>query len=329
MNQWHEPAVTRGLLRVGRHLVLAVAAGLAWPTARATAAEDAPDAAAEAVAWVTPAVRARRVTHHTFDSPAAKTTVSYHLYTPAAHDREPDRRFPVVYWLHGSGGGLRGIPQVARHFDGAIEAGRIPPTFIVFVNGLREGMYVDWQDGSTPIETLFVKDLVPHIDATHRTIPRREGRALDGFSMGGYGAARLGFKFPELFRAVSIVGAGPLQPDLIAQAPRAGRRRAEEVLGRVYGGDRAFFTAVSPRTLARDNARAISAGSLVRIAVGDADETFANNRAFHEYLDSLGIPHEWIVLPGIGHDPAAVLDALGDATGTFYRAAFAMDADAP
>lgn len=329
MSPWHEPAVSRGLFRLGRHLVLAVAAGLTCPTARVTAADKPPAATAEAVAWVTPVVRARRVTHLTFDSPAAKTAVSYHLYTPAVHDREPDRRFPVVYWLHGSGGGLQGIPQVARHFDAAIEAGRIPPTFVVFVNGLREGMYVDWKDGSMPIETVIVKDLVPHIDATHRTIPRREGRALDGFSMGGYGAARLGFKFPEMFRTVSIVGAGPLQPDLIEQAPRAGRRRAEDVLARVYGGDRAFFTAVSPRTLARDNARAISAGSLVRIAIGDADETFDNNRAFHEYLDSLGIAHEWIVLPRIGHDPAAVVDALGDATCTFYRAAFAMDADAP
>jgi S-formylglutathione hydrolase FrmB len=289
-------------------------------------ADDGPRGGVAAVdpdAWVTPAVAARRVTRHVFESPVAEARVSYHLFRPACYDREPERRFPVVYWLHGSGGGLRGIPQLVRRFDEAIESGRAPPLLVVFVNGLGEGMYVDWQDGSTPLETVIVQDVVPHVDATHRTIPGRERRLLDGFSMGGYGAARLGFKFPETFRAVSIVGAGPLQSDLIEGAPRVGRRRAAEVLERVYGGDGDFFRAVSPRALAEHNAAAITAGSLVRIVCGDADETFANNRAFHEHLERLGIPHAWITLPGVPHDPARVLDALGDDNWAFYRAAFA------
>ena len=86
----------------------------------------------------------------------------------------------------------------------ADEAGAAPACLVVFVNGLPSGMYVDWKDGSTPVESMIVKDLVPHIDATWRTIATREGRMLDGFSMGGYGAARLGFKHANLFRAVSI-----------------------------------------------------------------------------------------------------------------------------
>ena len=66
----------------------------------------APTAAASTVEWVTREVKAPRVSFHTFDSAAAKTKVSYHLYTPAAYDAaaSKDRRFPVVYWLHGSGG---------------------------------------------------------------------------------------------------------------------------------------------------------------------------------------------------------------------------------
>ena len=207
--------------------------------------------------WVTREIKAPRVSFHTFDSAAAKTKVSYHLYTPAAYDREPTRRFPVVYWLHGSGGGAAGIAKVAANVDAAIEAGKTPPCLVVFVNGLVEGMYVDWKDGSAPLETVIVKDLLPHIDATYRTIATREGRLLDGFSMGGYGAARLGFKFPEMFRAVSIVGAGPMQAELI-QAPRAGRKRAAELLAKVYGGDQAYFCAVSPRTLAEQNAETIT-----------------------------------------------------------------------
>ncbi|MBM3964787.1 MAG: hypothetical protein FJ308_06925, partial [Planctomycetes bacterium] len=246
---------------------------------------------------------------------------SYHIYKPAAYDRDPQQRFPVVYWLHGSGGGLPGIPKVAAIFDAAIEAGKTPPCLIVFVNGLAEGMYVDWKDGSAPIETIIIRELVPHIDSTYRTIADRSGRLLDGYSMGGYGSARLGFKCVELFRGISIMGGGPLQAELV-QAPRAGRQRVAEVLKKVYGGDQEYFKSVSPRRLAEENAPAIAKGSIIRMVCGDQDETFANNRSFHEHLEKLTIPHSWTVLEGIDHNPMKTLEALGDSNWQFYRHVF-------
>ncbi|MCX5689607.1 MAG: alpha/beta hydrolase-fold protein [Planctomycetota bacterium] len=274
------------------------------------------------VPWVTAEVKAPRVSFHTFESAAARATVSYHLYTPAAYERSPSRRFPVVYWLHGSGGGAAGMAKVAAHFDAAIEAGKVPPFLVVFVNGLVEGMYVDWKDGTAPLESVIVKDLVPYIDGAYRTIATAQGRMLDGFSMGGYGSSRLGFKYPEVFRAVSIVGAGPMQTELI-DAPRAGRKRAAEVLAKVYGGDQEYFRSVSPRRLAQEHAAAITKGSLVRLVIGDKDETFGANKEFHEHLEHLKVPHTWTVLPGVAHDPLGVLKALGDENWGFYRVAFA------
>jgi poly(3-hydroxybutyrate) depolymerase len=306
-----------GFRRLGILLAFAAAALPARAAAPATVASD--------LAWVTPEVKAPGASFHTFESAAAQTTVSYHLFTPAAYDRELERRFPVVYWLHGSGGGLPGIPQVAARFARAIQDGKAPPCLVVFVNGMPDGMYVDWKDGSAPLETVIVKELVPHVDASYRTIASREGRALDGYSMGGYGAARLGFKYPDLFRAVSMMGSGPLQENLL-DAPRASRRRAEEVLDRVYGGDPDYFRSVSPRTLAERQANAIARGSLVRMVCGDQDNLLANNRAFHEHLERLGIPHSWTVLPGVDHDPLGTLEALGDTNWGFYRQAFAEQA---
>ena len=271
--------------------------------------------------WVTPEVKAPRVSFQKFESSAAKASVSFHIYLPAAYERDRAQRFPVVYWLHGSGGGLPGIPRVAAHFDEAIESGKTPPCLIVFVNGMPNGMYVDWKDGSAPLETVFVKELVPLIDSTYRTIATREGRMLDGYSMGGYGSARLGFKYPELFRAISIMGGGPLQPEL-NQTPRAGRKRAEEVLNRVYGGDQQYFISVSPRRFAKENAETIAKGSIVRQVCGDKDETFQHNLEFHQYLEQLKIPHAWQVLEGVDHDPMKTLAALGDQNWVFYRKAF-------
>ncbi len=174
--------------------------------------------------------------------------MSYHVYTPPVYDSAPTRRFPVLYRLHGSNSVLPGIAPMSAWFDSAIANGRIQPMIVVFTNGLPFGMWCNWANGAARVEDMVIQDLIPEIDARFRTIASRQGRSIEGFSMVGYGSARLGFKYPEMFRAVSIVGAGPMQAELI-QAPRAGRKRAAEVLAKVYGSDQAYFRAVSPRTL--------------------------------------------------------------------------------
>ncbi len=274
--------------------------------------------------WVTPRVEGPGLSFHTFLSRAAATEVSFHVYAPPAYTSASTRRFPVVYWLHGAGGGVAGIARLSALLDAAISAGQTPPVLMVFVNGLRMGMYVDWANGRAPLETVIVHELRPHIDANWRTIAARKGRLLDGFSMGGYGAARFGFRYPELFANVSIMGAGPMQ-ETLDRTPRASRVQAQDLLRDVYGGGQDRFQAVSPRRYAAQNAAALARDTRLRLVVGDRDETLQNNQDFHVYLTRLEIPHDWIVLPGVGHDPMAVLTALGDRQWAFYRDAFAVD----
>jgi len=272
--------------------------------------------------WVTPRAEGVGLSFHTFLSQAAGAKVSFHVYAPSAYTADPARRFPVVYWLHGSGGGVPGISRLSALADEAISAGKAPPFLMVFVNGLEMGMYIDWANGRAPLETVIIHELRPHIDANWRTIATREGRLLDGFSMGGYGAARFGFRYPELFQNVSMMGAGPMQ-ETLDRTPRASRVQAKSLLRDVYGGKQARFLAVSPRRYAEQNATTLARGSRLRLVIGDRDETFDSNRNFHDHLMRLGIPHQWIVLPGIGHDPMGVLAAMGDQHWAFYRDAFA------
>ena len=118
-----------------------------------------PGNAATQPQWRTPVVEGPQISYHTFISESADAEVSYHLYTPKVYAEDPQRRFPVVYWLHGSGGGVQGISLLSKHVDAAIDAGQVPPFLVVFVNGLRLGMYVDWKNGSAPIESVIIKDL--------------------------------------------------------------------------------------------------------------------------------------------------------------------------
>ena len=278
--------------------------------------------------WVTPAVTAPRVEFRTFDSKAAKTKVSFHIFTPEVYGSDMERRLPVLFWLHGSGGGLQGIAPVAAWFDAAMRDGKIPPMLIVFPNGFAASMWCDSKDGSVPMETVVVKELVPHIDNTFRTLAKREGRILEGFSMGGFGAARLGFEYPQLFGAVSILAGGPM--DLDFAGPRAAGNPAERerILNGTFGSDLDYYRSQNPITVAEQQADALRGKVRVRMAVGARDDTGPLNRAYSEHLKKLNIAHTFTIVPGVGHDTLALLRGLGDANWEFYRSALAYETSA-
>lgn len=274
--------------------------------------------------WTTPPVSAPGVQYRTFTSATAGTTVSFHVYVPAAYAANPTARFPVLYWLHGSGSPTAGIPSASSWFGAAMAQGKIPPMLVVFPNGTGASMWCDSKDGTVPMESVVIDDLVPHVDATFRTIASRRGRIVEGFSMGGAGAGRLGLRRPDLFAGVSMLGAGPMQLDFM-DAPKGTdvppRKRAA-LYEAVWGSDPAYYLAQHPWTIASDRAPAhLALCTQVRIGVGALDAMHAPNIDFHAHLDSLGVPHGLTVVPGVGHDPAQTLQGLGESGWAFYRAA--------
>lgn len=277
---------------------------------------------AQRASLVTAAVHAPRVEFRTFDSVAAKGKVSYHLYKPEVYAADGERRFPVLYWLHGSGGGLAGIRPLAAFFDDAIRANKIPPMLVVFPNGLASSMWCDSKDGAVPMETILIKELLPHLDATVRTLATRSGRIIEGFSMGGYGAARLGFKYPQLFAAVSILAGGPLDLDFAGPRATGNPAERERILQRTFGGDLVYYRAQSPITLVAQQAEAVRGKVRVRLAVGSRDNTGPLNRAYSDHLQQLHIAHTFTEVPGVGHDALAVLRGLRDANWGFYGEVF-------
>lgn len=275
--------------------------------------------------WGTRAVRAPRVEYRTFESAAARSRGSYHIYLPEVHDREKDRRFPVLYWLHGSGGGLAGIRPLSAFFDDAIQKGKIPPMLIVFPNGMANSMWCDSKDGRVPMETVVVKELLPEIDRSFRTVAGRDGRIIEGFSMGGYGAARLGFKYPDLFGTVSILAGGPLDRDF--QGPRAkgnpGER--ERILKDIYGGDLEDYRAKSPLKIVETQAASLEGKLRIRVIVGERDFTRPLNRAFSDHLKKHKIDHEFKEVNGVGHDTIRLLQGMGEANWDFYKRSFSQE----
>lgn len=272
--------------------------------------------------WVTPPVQAPGVEYRVFASAAVGGNVSYHVWLPPDYADRPEQRFPVLYWLHGSGGGLSGIGPLAGVFEAAVRNGQLPPLIVVFPNGLPDGMWCDAASGLQPVESMLMQDLIPEIDGRYRTLAVARARIVEGFSMGGYGAARLGMKYRDRFAGFSLLGAGPMQLDFLAEGnnlvPLAERIR---ILNLVYGGSTAIFEAQSPWRLAEGVAPTWPAGVPIRVAIGAQDPTVPANRDFRDHLVSLGMPRRYTEVPGIGHSALPLIEALGDGFFTFHREA--------
>ncbi|MBT9583755.1 esterase family protein [bacterium] len=269
--------------------------------------------------WVTEEVAAPGLMFGNFDSTVVGTKVSFHIYAPPAYERD-QARLPVLYWLHGTAGGVRGVRPVSQLFANAMASGEIPTMLLVFVNGLPSRLWCDSKDGASPVETVFIQELIPHVDKNYRTISSREGRILEGFSMGGYGAGRIGLKHPDLFAGISMLAAGPLDPQF--RGPRAEKNpgQRELVLRTVCSGDLEYFRQQGPWAMAETMASKLAQRkTVIQVVVGDQDASIEDNRKFHEWLKNLKIDHEFVTLPGVEHDTKAVFAGLGQRSGQFYR----------
>ncbi len=207
---------------------------------------------------------------------------------------------------------------LAKVVHEAIAGGEVAPAIYVFVNGGAENTYNYPQKDSLGVD-VFVHELIPHIDATYRTVAHRRGRALQGFSQGGRGTTRIMFQSPELFGSAAPGGAGYALERQVSES--GGVERDDRIPGLP---ERVF----APDENAYDRARAYAARSdrpplPILIWLGDRDFNYAANLEYMGFLYALGIPFERLILPGIGHGSAAFV-AGGVAVMKFHDGNFAV-----
>ena len=248
-----------------------------------------------------------------FSSELIDQPVKCYLMLPPSYSSDGAKDFPVIYWLHGSGGFPPGMLQMfGKRFQDAMQNGLIPEAIVVFPDGFVQSNWTNSKDRTLPMEDILIEELIPRIDAEYRTIPNRSGRILEGGSMGGYGAARLGLKHSTLFAGFSMLNPGPMQRVMnVEEAPIVGREGAQRIFDTVYGGDQDYFQAQSPWQLALDHGAEVSEDTKIRLILGRNNPTLKVNLAFTDHLDSLSIQHELIVLEEAGHNPREMFAALG------------------
>lgn len=202
------------------------------------------------------------------------------VYLPPGYSTS-NQRYPTLYMLGGFAGEYRewydwGICQVLERLT---RSGRIQPMIVV----MPDGGYSYWfnhaqvpdSDG-LPWGDYIWKDVVAFADENFRTIPNRASRAVGGLSAGGQGALMLGLTHPEVF---SIVGAH--SPSL---------RGADGSIA--FFGSREYFKQYDPQWLIENTQtwRQLT----VWIDVGHEDTQWGGVIVqFHQWLDSLGVSHDY------------------------------------
>ncbi|NEU66099.1 esterase [Spirosoma agri] len=140
-----------------------------------------------------------------------------HVYTPPGYEKGTTK-YPVFYLLHGAGDDDSGWNTVGRSgfiMDNLLAAGKVKPMVVVMPNG---SMPMPPQTGMPTNETMnrmrslfadeLLKDVMPHVEKTYRTLTNQENRAIAGLSMGGFQTLDVTLTHPELFNYVGVFSSG-------------------------------------------------------------------------------------------------------------------------
>lgn len=261
-----------------------------------------------------------RVDCSALHSKILKRTVHYCVQVPGSYEQKDangqERHYPVLYYLHGLGdneqsfsrsGGWTLIEDLREH-------GKIGDFLIVAPEG-GASFYINSADGENRWSDFFLREFIPYIEGKYRTLPGRDGRAITGISMGGYGALRFAFAFPELFSAVSAQSAALIvkTPEELNQMAQS-HSDAADAFAPLIGDpiNIAHWKANDPFALARKNKVALKK-MVIYLNCGQSDNYGFEEgaAALDKQLTAEGIAHEYHPYPG-DHSVNYFLSHLGE-----------------
>jgi S-formylglutathione hydrolase FrmB len=233
--------------------------------------------------------------------------VHYCVYLPSGYDavaaKTSSQRYPVLYFLHGLGDNERTLFNSGGWtlLDDMRRQHKIGDFLIVAPEG-RRSFYINSADGAVLYSDFFLREFIPHIEASYRVRAGREGRAISGVSMGGYGAVRFAFAHPGMISAVSAQSAALITatPKELDAAARAGAPLGR-VLAAVFGSpiDASHWNENNPLVLAKRNPAGLRKLAIYFNCGQDDNYGFEEGAAsLHRILQKEGIKHEYHLYPG-------------------------------
>ncbi|WP_199827578.1 alpha/beta hydrolase [Streptomyces specialis] len=308
MNIYHP--TRRGLLRAAGGITAATALSGATILGTASAANAVQDG--HGLRIVDRNESDARMWYYRFATDAIEWDPGVNVLLPDGYHTS-GRTYPVLYLFHGGGTGADFI-SFDRLGIRELTAGK--PIIVVMPDGGHAGWYsnpVSSNTGPRNWETFHIDQLRPWIEANFRTYAEYDGRAVAGFSMGGFGALKYAAKYYGHFASVSAYsGPASLRRDggLVVHWANLSSATVDLAGGTVYGApfwDEARVSADNPveRLESYRNKRIFLVAGTSPEPVDWFDtvqetQVLAGQREFRTLLTNAGIPHEGHERPG-GH----------------------------
>jgi enterochelin esterase-like enzyme len=229
------------------------------------------------------------------------------VYTPPGYDENPKTRYPVLYLQHGSGEDETGWTRQGRAqfiLDNLIAAGKAQPMIIVMDRGYaaRVGMSAakigpgsspaDIKPGFMAFEDVIIRDLIPMIDASYRTLPDRQHRAMAGLSMGGMQTLFIALHHLDMFAYLASLS-GPIVADPDSKQPLASTPPAPFDTHTAYEGAFSDPAAFNSRVKLLWLGVGTAEPELFRAGIGGAVQALKAAGVRAVYFESYGTAHEW------------------------------------
>ncbi len=210
--------------------------------------------------------------------------VNVSVLLPAGYKNEPDRKYPVLYLLHGAFANHKGFPSFP-----SVKEAVDNYNFIAVSPEAKFSWYIDSPvDPKSQYETFCAKELVNWVDGNYRTIQDRRSRGLCGFSMGGHGALYLGTRNKEVFGTAIGLSAG------VDIRPYKTHWKLPEILG----PQETNMANWEEHTLV-NVMKSLKDGDIEIYLDCGVDDLFIEvNRALHQQLLDQKISHHYIERPG-------------------------------
>ncbi len=250
--------------------------------------ETAPPTPEPVPAWIKDVDR-ERVKTIQVPSKALGKEATINILLPADYDTSK-LRYPVLYLLHGASGAYSDWNKASAVAAYARERSLI----IVMPDANGDSFYLN-SPGKGKVADYFIKELIPFVDKQYRTLAAKEGRAIAGLSMGGYGAWRLALDNAGTFAcAASLSGALGF-----GEGDPGGLRG---FLTNLYGptADQATYNkeALLPRIQSSITLDGHWAGPILYFDCGGDDFLLKDNRRMEEELLKRGVPYEYAEFKG-------------------------------
>lgn len=150
-------------------------------------------------------VSAQEINEINIHSDKMDTEIGNIVILPTGYDQSPDKKYPVIYLLHGHGGNQMSFLNMKPELSTLASQNEV---IFVCPDGKVSWYWDSPIDPKTQYETYISKELVLYIDTHYRTIANAAGRAITGFSMGGHGSLWMGVNHPDVFGAVGSMSGG-------------------------------------------------------------------------------------------------------------------------